>query len=112
MKASLDLRRREAARLAELERLGAVRPEADRVLQELVDDAREAFGTDLCLANLITSDAQYFRAWSGDLPPELAEARQDPRERSMCRYVVETEEPLVVEDFLATERFKAKRPNA
>ena len=98
--------RREAARLAELGRLGAVRPEADRVLQGLVDDARGAFGVGLCMANLITEDAQYFRAWSGGLPRELAEARQDPRGRSMCQYVVEAEAPLVVEDFLSTERFE------
>ena len=97
---------READRLAELGRLGAVRPEADGVLQELVDDAREIFGAELCMANLVTEGAQYFRAWSGELPAELAEARQDPRERSMCQHVVEVEAPLVVEDFLAAERFK------
>ncbi len=83
-----------------------MRPEADHVLQELVDEVREVFGTDLCMVNLILADVQYFRAWSGSLPEDLAEARQDPRERSMCRYVVESEAPLVVEDFLATERFK------
>ncbi len=98
----------EAARLAALTYLHAVRPEADDVLQEIVDDVRGVFGTDLCMVNLILADVQYFRAWSGDLPEDLAEARQDPRERSMCRYVVETEMPLVVRDFLATEEFKAQ----
>ncbi len=86
--------------------LGAATPEADHVLQELVDEVRAVFGTDLCMVNLILSDVQYFRAWSGDLAEDLAEARQDPRGRSMCRYVIESEAPLVVEDFLATERFK------
>ena len=98
--------RREALRLAALESLGAVRPEADHVLQELVDEVRGVFGTDLCMVNLILSDVQYFRAWSGSLPEDLAQARQDPRERSMCRYVIESEAPLVVEDFLASERFR------
>ena len=97
---------RQASRLAALEYLGAAGPGADRVLQDLVDAAREAFGTGLCMANLITGDAQYFRAWSGELPEELAEARRDPRERSMCRYVVETEAPLVVGDLLADGRFR------
>ncbi len=78
----------------------------DHVLQELADEVRGVFGTDLCMVNLILSDVQYFRAWSGHLPTDLAAARQDPRERSMCRYVVESEAPLVVEDFLATEEFK------
>ena len=101
-----DRERRETERLTALDHLDAVRPEVDSVLQQLVDDVREAFGTDLCMVNLILSDVQYFRAWSGELPGDLAEARQDPRERSMCQYVVETQKPLVVEDFLATEKFK------
>ena len=97
---------RETARLAALDGLNAARPETDLVLQELVDEVREAFGTDLCMVNLILSDAQYFRAWSGELPADLAVARRDPRGRSMCRYVVENEAPFVVEDFLATEEFR------
>ena len=97
---------REAGRLAALEYLGAARPEADHVLQELVDEVRGVYGTDLCMINLNLSDVQYFRAWSGELDPELAEARQDDLDNSMCQYVVNTELPLVVEDFLATEEFR------
>jgi PAS domain-containing protein len=52
------------------------------------------------------SDVQYFRAWSGDLDPDLAEARQDALEHSMCRYVVNAETPLIVRDFVATEEFR------
>ena len=91
--------------MAKLDYLGTATPEADEVLQELVDEVRAIFGTDLCMVNLILSDVQYFRVWSGELPEDLAEARQVPRERSMCRYVVEAEAPLVVENFLATEEF-------
>jgi PAS domain-containing protein len=97
---------REAQRVAEIEYLGAVCPEADHTLQEIVDEVYSIFGTELCMVNLILSDVQYFRAWSGKLPEDLAQARQDPRERSMCQYVVGTEEPLLVRDFLATEEFK------
>jgi two-component system NarL family sensor kinase len=98
--------RREVERLAALEYLRAVQPGVDHVLQELVDEVRGVFGTDLCMINLDLSDVQYFRAWSGELPPDLAEARQDPLEHSMCQYVVKNEMPLVVEDFLATEEFR------
>lgn len=97
---------REAERLAALDHLNAVRPEVDEVLQELVDDVRGIFGTDLCNVNLILSDQQYFRAWSGEFPADLAEARQDPRERSVCQHVVAIEAPVIVPDFLATEEFK------
>jgi GAF domain-containing protein len=93
-------------RLAALEYLRAVRPDVDHVLQELVDEVRGVYSTDLCLVDLALADVQYFRAWSGDLPPDKAEARQDSLENSMCKYVVNTEVPLVVEDFLATEEFR------
>jgi PAS domain S-box-containing protein len=96
---------REAERLATLDFLDAVRPEADHILQQLVDEVRSMFGTDLCMVNLNLSDVQYVRAWSGELPEKLAEARQDALEHSMCQYVVNTEMPIVVEDFLATEGF-------
>src|SRR5918993_2844083 len=97
---------REAERLATLEYLRAVRPGVDHVLQELVDEVRGAYGTDLCMVNLNLSDVQYFSAWSGELDPDLALARQDALEHSMCQYVVNSERPLVVEDFLATEEFR------
>ena len=78
----------------------------DHVLQELVEEVRGVFGTELCLVDLALSDVQYFRAWSGELPPDKAEARQDPLENSMCQYVVKDERPLVVKDFMATEEFR------
>ena len=101
-----DENKQELARLAALDYLDAVRPEADQVLQKLVDKVRSIFGTELCMVNLILPDVQYFRAWSGNLPADLAEARQDLRERSMCQHTVKTKVPFVVHDFLATEEFK------
>ena len=98
--------RREAERLAALEYLRAVQPKVDHVLQELVDEVRNVFGMELCLVDLALTDVQYFRAWSGELPPDKAEARQDSLDNSMCQYVVNNEAPFVVEDFLATEQFR------
>ena len=97
---------REAERLAALDHLNAIRPETDHILQQLADEARGIFGTDLCMVNLNLSDVQYFRTWSGELPAELAEARQDALEHSMCQYVVDSEMPLVVKDFSVTEEFR------
>ena len=96
----------EARRLAELDYLDLVRPDPDHVLQEIVDEVRLTFQTELCMVNLDLSDMQYFRAWSGKLPEELALTRQDPLKRSMCQYVVGTAKPLCIPDFLATEEFK------
>jgi len=78
---------REAERLATLDHLNAIQPETDHILQQLADEVRSIFGTDLCMVNLNLSDVQYFRAWSGELPAELAEAGQDALEHSMCQYV-------------------------
>ena len=89
-----------------LDHLNAIQPETDHILQQLVDEVRGIFGTDLCMVNLNLSDVQYFRAWSGELPAGLAEARQDALEHSMCRYVVDSEIPLAVTDFSATEEFR------
>jgi len=100
-----DDQARETVRLTALDQLAAVRPDADQILQEVVDTARSIFGTALCLINLVTTDAQYFRAWSGDLPPDLARARQIPREHGMCRHVVATRAALVVPDLGAKDRF-------
>jgi PAS domain S-box-containing protein len=97
---------REAERLAALDHLNAIRPETDHILQQLVDEVRGIFGTDLCMVNLNLSEVQYFRTWSGELPAKLAEARQDAIENSMCQYVVNSEMPLVVKDFSATEEFR------
>src|SRR3712207_2081055 len=58
------------------------------------------------MVNLNLSDVQYFRVWSGELPADLAEARQDALEHSMCQYVVDSEMPLIVKDFSATEEFR------
>src|SRR5918997_1445934 len=102
--ATLDKSGEEAQRLAELEYLDAARPDPDHVLQEIVDEVRLTFQTELCMVNLDLSDVQYFRAWSGNLPEELALTRQDPLKRSMCKYVVGTAKPLCVPDFLATSR--------
>ncbi|HKH09986.1 MAG TPA: PAS domain S-box protein [Rubrobacter sp.] len=91
--------------MAELDRLGAMRPGADRVLQALVDDARKVFEAEFCMVNLVTADTQFYKVWSGELPPAVAAVRLNPREPSMCRHVVEEERPFVVEDFSTTERF-------
>src|SRR5215218_8297571 len=97
---------REAERLAALDHLNAIQPETDHILQQLVDEVRGIFGTDLCMVNLNLSEVQYFRAWSGELPAGLAESRQDAIEHSMCQYVVDSEMPLAVTDFSATEEFR------
>lgn len=92
-------------RSAKLEYLDAVRPEASSrswwtwCVLSLV--------TDLCLVNLALSDKP--RAWSGQLPEEQARTRTIPLDQSTCPDVVQTEEPLVVEDFRTDDRFSGHK---
>ena len=57
-----DKNREEERRLAELDYLDVMRPDPDHVLQEIVDEVRLTFQTELCMVNLDLSDVQYFRA--------------------------------------------------
>ena len=90
----------ERGRLEAIERLRAARPAADGALQEILDTVRGVFGVDLCAVNLLLSDIVYVRAWSGALPQSLTAARRDLRERFICPRVVDSGEPLLVEDLL------------
>ena len=95
------------ARSEALAHLGyATNHDADRVLQELVDDARDIFGADLCIVHLVIPEGMYFRAWSGPLPGELAESKIIPEEMSMCPPVVEEASPLVVQDLAAEDGYR------
>ncbi len=89
-----------------IEYLDAFGPEGDRLMQDHVDRVRSLFGTDLCMVNLMLEDRQYFRAWSGKLPKHLATAREDLREHTVCQFVVDAGMPLVICDFLSTDRFR------
>ena len=101
-----DLEELEASRIAAIEHVGAVRPETDGILQQLVDDVRGVFGADLCVVHLMLPNAMYFRAWSGPLPDELAASKLIPKEMSMCPPVVEGASPLVVEDLIEADEYK------
>ena len=54
-------------------------------------------GVPISLITLVTDEYQFFTSESG-LPGHLREERQTPITHSICRYVVESEEHLVVED--------------
>ena len=86
--------------------LSVMRPEADRVLQSFVDEARVAFGVGLCVVHLVLDGAQDLAAWSERVPEDLFGVDQGPRESAMFRVVMETARPLVVADLLEDEKFR------
>lgn len=92
----------ERGRLEAIERMRVASPAADGALQEILDTVRGVFGVELCAVNLLLSSVMYVRVWSGELPEGLA-ARRDLRERFICPRVVDSGEPLLVEDLLEAE---------
>ena len=64
------------------------------------------YGTDLCMVNLNLADVQY-QGLVGRAGPRSGRSQRDALEDSMCQYVVNSEMPFVVKDFLATEEFRS-----
>lgn len=89
-------------------RLQVASPDADLVLQQIVDEVRAIFAVDLCLVNIALEDVLFFRAWSGNLPAPLAERRAAPREPSLCQHVVTAGNPLVITDLRKSDNQAAR----
>ncbi|HEV2845310.1 MAG TPA: sensor domain-containing diguanylate cyclase, partial [Thermoanaerobaculia bacterium] len=98
----------EAARLQEIERLGILLDQPDESLQAIVDRVAQVYGVGLCTINLILGDRQVFKAWAGDLPPEMASLRWLDRQKGLCTYVVASHTPLVIEDMAASEEWQGQ----
>ena len=96
----------EGARLRELDRLGIATDRPDQSLQEVVNRVAEIYGVDLCTVNLILGDRQVFKAWAGDLPPEMAAMRWIDRQKGLCTYVVASHTPLVIDDMQASDEWR------
>lgn len=96
----------EAGRLQEIERLGIILDQPDESLQEIVDRVAQVFGVGLCTVNLILGDRQVFKAWAGELPPEMAALRWLDRQKGLCTYVVASHTPLVIEDMTRAEEWQ------
>lgn len=96
----------ESDRLRQVEALGIAMDRPDDSLQEVVDRIADIYRVGLCSVNLMLRDRQIFKAWSGDLPEELAAMRQVDRQKSLCTYVVASHIPLVIEDMPAREEWR------
>lgn len=92
-----------AADLRKLEIL-LTEPEAelDRVTQELA----HIFDVPGAFVSFIDEDTQYYKAAYGGLPEQYAATRTEPREGSLCSFVVGQNDELIVEDLLADVRFR------
>lgn len=88
---------RDPARLRALYATGLLDAEPDAAYDRLVAIAAEALAVPTAVVSLVERDRQFFFSAFG-LPGELERTRQTPIEQSVCQYVVNSGEPLVVED--------------
>ncbi|MES2719615.1 MAG: GAF domain-containing sensor histidine kinase [Pseudomonadota bacterium] len=85
------------ARLAELHATGLLDSPPEESFDRFTRLASALIGIPLTLVTLVDRDRQFFKSQVG-LDDELAAVRETPLERSFCKHVVESGQPLIIED--------------
>jgi len=89
----------EAERQAALDRTGLLRPGEIPDLQDIVELAARICDVPIALVSLVDRDRQFFKARIG------LDAGETPRDISFCGHAILGDEPFVVPDAAADERF-------
>lgn len=98
-KSSADMMQREADRLAALESLDLLDTPRDEGLERVVRLIKAIFAVDIGIVSLIDAHRQWYKSCSGMPVDEV------PREDTFCRYVLDIEQPIIVEDATKDPRF-------
>lgn len=98
-KMSTEAIRQEAARLQALEELDLLDTPKDPGFDRVVRLIQEIFSVEIGIVSFIDAHRQWYKASAG-MPIE-----EMPRQDTFCRYVLEAQELLVVQDTLRDERF-------
>lgn len=98
-KSSAETIQREIDRLAALEAFDLLDTPRDEGLDRIVGLIREIFSVEIGIVSLIDAHRQWYKSCAG-----LA-AEEVPREDTFCRYVIDIEEPIVVQDATRDSRF-------
>src|SRR6478752_2292878 len=96
---SLDAKKREIERLAALEQLDLLDTPKDEGFERIVRLIKEIFAVEIGLVSLIDAHRQWYKACSGLAADEV------PLEDTFCRYVVDHEEPISVQNATRDPRF-------
>lgn len=91
---------RETERLAALHSYRILDTAPERGFDDLVEVAARLFDTPIALVSLVDEHRQWFKARVG------LEEEQTPRELAFCRYTIQGDDPFVVNDAAADERFR------
>ena len=84
-------------RIAALRRATLLDKSWDTAFDRIARLARDVLEAPVALVSIVDVDRQIFTGCSG-LPEPWATTRETPISQSFCRYVVETREPLIIED--------------
>jgi GAF domain-containing protein len=88
---------RSVSRLAALQRLKILDTPPEAALDRLTRIACRMLHAPIGLVSLVDSDRQFFKACVG-LPEPIATERQTPLSHSVCKHVVGSGKPLVIDD--------------
>jgi len=95
----------DVARLRVVRDLEILDVAADCALDRLTRVATRMLGVPVALVSMIDADRQYFLSQQG-LPSDFERARQVPLSHSLCKHLLEMDEPLIVEDARDDELLK------
>jgi PAS domain-containing protein len=98
-------RLQDPGRLAALAASGLLDSPADPAFDRLTHLVARLLGVPVALVSLVDAERQFFKSAHG-LPEPLASLRQTPLSHSLCRHVVATDEPLVIDDAREDDRVR------
>lgn len=100
---------REQQRVATLKKLGLLETDTIPVFDEATQTAARFLETPICILGLMVHDNLWLKAAVGlsrlGLMNQLASSRQIPRQEALSTYVVDSEQPVVINDTLAESTF-------
>jgi GAF domain-containing protein len=85
-------------RLAALRKTGLLDSPPDPGFEQLAQTWARMLDVPVALVSLVDEDRQYFASVCGQLPETVAATRQTPLSHSFCKHVVESKQPLIVND--------------
>ena len=91
---------KEAKRLAKLEKLRILDTEQEQLFDTITRGVCRVLSVPISLISLIDESRQWFKSQTG------LGSRQTPREHAFCRYALDRQTVLVVNDALEDDRFK------
>jgi GAF domain-containing protein len=94
----------ETERLAELQNLHLLDTKAEPVFDRITTKLARILNVPIALITFVDKERQFFKSQFG-LPEDLSQARQTPRDVSVCSQVVAMDDVLVIEDLARDRRF-------